>query len=1329
LSGSLGPVPIPDPPFIAPFPLRVDFGSGTDIEPPIAIHVFDQPGLKTEQRFLLGNGMRRFRIRRDHLACHEYDQLRAHWIQAQGTYAEFSFTYPSPAGNQTVRVRYENPMIDFPASAGRIMGDPGITMIEVATSVPTYTSAHTLNRFPDSAFDTALTAQVQRIVPLIAIQDRAGATSTLYLSNQSLTVDGITYLPRLATWDGISQSIGEAGDSARFGFGNADSVFTELVKTINLNRAKVQFALFHVGSLTLVKLWSGYALPWSFDSDGNFFLPASDGVFELGLSYPSRMVTRSCWKVYKGRFCPSTSALPDCPKSWEACNARAVPHSFGGVVVAPQQRAFVPQDSGTIGWASSGLTSVTVAADTVYQRVVQEVYTDEAMVVTCDVAAGRDESEFYSALGIVGEGPISGYDTNLMNHKLDNQPPHDPVHGGGWRGITGNDPAATSDFFALDTAPWNTVPPGSTYAAGLAFAEIRRTDEAGTQLTQITDRVMTVTVTGGIGGWTWTAPGARVWTPALANTIWVAVNVYLRAIGLRVGQGQDALVSPAQMETFFDVQQAIAMAAICDLQVDKLVGTGKERQYPFRGALKERKPLKDWLQEILNCCLGYYTFVNGKLWLGIRENSGVLPHNTYTRANILFKSLETVPIQPQFNQLTVEFGDEEFNWQLNNVTIYDMDQAAFAGTVESPQFNASTMTLVGVSNKSQAARIATTRLREEIGGIVVRDAGGAITDNQQVKARSLRFRTTVLGLHTMAGDIISLGSLQPGQGHPALPTGYAEGRVVKWMLNPDFSIDLDATPTTDAMYNLTFGPKPEDATAAPVPPEMLPSITGLTWMPNEIAPVANDPLYTDPLQRTFDLWQDYRIARDGSWDATIYVAGQMCINLFAPGRQPRILAAFLAPGGTLAGPMTVYVGITQRMNTMQPLAPSNLIGLWIPPGVTGQKVTMTIAASPDSDQPWDLWAGKDRRALARQSSGMNVQTPLDFAGPIHPMTEGMPEAGARKVAIAAKRIWHSGVAGVSVTGVTAPNQIQSDDFKGSTDNWLGPPARILSALADQSDGSAPLWNFTITHFDGATGTFTVTPDCVRGTAADSVEKGDVLILRSVGITATANSVTDPLWDNFVARNQFGSPGLAVDEEKGRIARILFGTGAGQWRYITGNSNTQITVSPAWQTIPDNTSVVIVEDPDWAYTTETSDLQVPREGTRVEIKMRVENLRNRTALVGGFLVDDRGQYSSEEVAPLREIFIYGQPPTVRVVGPGLGPWATLATDQTIRADTTENDVTIQLLPIAQYQGRTLYVVNDTGPHNAIVESAAGEFLFDGASAVTLGPTETARVTAG
>lgn len=1362
MSDSLGPIVVPDPPTISAFPFQPDYGGGIDYTPPIAIHSFDQPGLKTEQRYLLGSGARRFRIVKDHLSCDEYDNLKAHFEQAQGSYAQFPYTHPTPAGNITVTARYENPNIAIPHLLGVITSDPGVTLLEVPTVVPAYTSVATVTRLPDATLTAALLDQVQRMIPLITITPRDG-TAPMHISNQRCTVNGQLYLPRLVNWGGISQTIGEASDSATFTMGNADDVWTKLANQVNLLRAGIQFSLYHVNTNYIIQLWGGYARPWSMDSTGQFVLPASDGIFELGLAYPVRQLSRTCWKVYRGRFCPASASngFPDCPKDYDSCVARGVPKSFGGVVALPQSVSIKDNSTGVFGFGRSRFTSVSIADDSVYDRPVQETYTDEPMLVTCDVAVGRDESEFYSALGIVGEGPIGGYNPNLLRHTLDGQPPHDPLRNGGFRGILGNDPAGDSDYFILDQSPWvktikgwvatvNNLPTSGnqdgdgwitqdtvilwvwngdyfanngklTFAAGLAFAEIRRTDAVGLQLSAVTDRSMSVTVDQGIAGWIWTAPGARVYTGdnvdptkrGLSNPVWVAVNVYLRAIGLRVISSNAAAVPASEMEKYFDVNQAIAAAAICDLQVPSMiVPTNMERQFPFRGVLKEKKPLKDWLTEILNCCLGYYTFVNGKLWVGIRYHSGAPSAYQFNRNSILYQSLMAAPLNPQFNWLLGQFGDEEFNWALNTVGVYDMDAASLAGNGDSPQYTQSTMTFVGVSNKSQCARIVTTRLREEIGGV---------GPDEQRNARNFSFRTTLMALQIMAGDIVAMN-------HVRLPNGYCEGRVQNWILNPDFSIDIQCTATTDSMYALDSGPKPQDGPAAPPLPEHLPSINGLTWMPNEVGPVAADPIYPDMLERTFDLWQDYKVARDGSWEAALWVAGEMCINQFVPGLQPRILTAVLAAGGTLNGPQTVYLAITQRLNSMLPLAPSNLAGVYIPAGATGRKITLNVAASPDSDPPWDLWAGNDRRAIGLQSSGTNVQPSVDFLGPIHPMTEGLPEAAARKVAIAAKKVWHSGVAGVTVTGVTAPNKIQCNDFEGSTDDWVD---SMMTALADQSDGSAPLWNFVVTAFDSATGTFTVEPDCVRAKPEDSVQEGDVLIMRSWAVTADATSVTDPLWNNSVARNQFGSAGLRPDEEKGRICRILRGVGAGQYRFITGNTATKITVNPPWDVIPNLDSMVIVEAADWIYQAETSDLQVPIEGARVEIRMRVENLVNQVALVAGFLVDDQGRYSDESVAPMREIFVYGQPPGVRAVGPdATAPWLTLPTDQTIRVDTSgTGDVTVLLLPLADYNGRTLYFSNDNGPNNAIVQCADGEALFDGNTFVTLAPLETVRVTSG
>ena len=167
---------------------------------------------------------------------------------------------------------------------------------------------------------------------------------------------------------------------------------------------------------------------------------------------------------------------------------------------------------------------------------------------------------------------------------------------------------------------------------------------------------MEAIVQSGMEGWVWTSPGVRVYGPPLTNPVWIAINMLFRARGLRLGSG--ATTQQLDLaETFFDVQAAIDAAAICDQQVTKLVGTGTETQFKFRGTLQEEKPLRDWIQEVLINCLGFYTFSFGKLKVGVRVNSSAV--EAFTEGNILFRSLKLAPLKPSFNHITAHFADEE----------------------------------------------------------------------------------------------------------------------------------------------------------------------------------------------------------------------------------------------------------------------------------------------------------------------------------------------------------------------------------------------------------------------------------------------------------------------------------------------------------------------------------------------------------------------------------------------------------------------------------------------------------------------------------------------
>ncbi|WP_227632523.1 hypothetical protein, partial [Klebsiella pneumoniae] len=71
----------------------------------------------------------------------------------------------------------------------------------------------------------------------------------------------------------------------------------------------------------------------------------------------------------------------------------------------------------------------------------------------------------------------------------------------------GTDPNPTTFGFDTDSGPER--------AAGTAFVMIRRADAKGLQLSRLSEHAMEVVVAQGPGGWTWTAPGNRAWSPGL----------------------------------------------------------------------------------------------------------------------------------------------------------------------------------------------------------------------------------------------------------------------------------------------------------------------------------------------------------------------------------------------------------------------------------------------------------------------------------------------------------------------------------------------------------------------------------------------------------------------------------------------------------------------------------------------------------------------------------------------------------------------------------------------------------------------------------------------
>ena len=114
------------------------------------------------------------------------------------------------------------------------------------------------------------------------------------------------------------------------------------------------------------------------------------------------------------------------------------------------------------------------------------------------------------------------------------------------------------------------------FAAGVAFCEIRRTKPHSDPLTSPGQHTMIASISQGRTAYAWTAPEARTTIPGCTNPFWVGINTYLGALGI-LGADSDA------QEGACDVQAAVAAAAIADATVTRIIGTGPETQFRFKG--------------------------------------------------------------------------------------------------------------------------------------------------------------------------------------------------------------------------------------------------------------------------------------------------------------------------------------------------------------------------------------------------------------------------------------------------------------------------------------------------------------------------------------------------------------------------------------------------------------------------------------------------------------------------------------------------------------------------------------------------------------------------
>ena len=1329
MSDSLGTVTVPDVAPSGTLPLRVLYPVAKQIAPQIVTHRFGAGNAKREQRFFLGNGARCWSVNAE-VTVPELATLRDFWEARQGSYQPFTFNAPKEDGTtEAVTAQFDETAALTWDWISQTKATVSLALIEVNTgSGPAYTLASTATRFPSSALADALLDQAQTIIPLVHIKVRkAGYPDNIFLSDRRCTVGGQLYQARLLRWEGIGQTAvgapgaGSESDNVTLVFGNADRVMRDLAYSVRLDQAAVEFSLFHVGTGIKLDLWAGEILAngWRNPPGSEFTINCSDPVSSPFVVLPDRIIDRKCDAPYNlSPECPfsSVGALDSvdypsadasfCDRGYDTANgclAHDMKLYYRGILATPQAVRFADNSSGGLFKIGRSLiTSVSLIADSVYGMALPAIYTDIPMPVQALIAMGRDNGDFYDAIGIVGEGPLTVIQSATLDGQYDASYPRSLG-----RLILGTRPADPDQPFSLSYDgdqragdPRKIYLGNSTYldnyTAGLAFVGIRRTDQPGLQLSQLSDHDMEVIVSAGLKGWAWSDPSdptsRYIWAP-LVNAVWVAINQYLIAKGL---QDESATVQAAA----FDLPRVYAAAAICDLRVDRIVdytaasngtlvsvspdnagsgytlgdviavgggagtaivsgvdlsgrvvslnvngsasgyvsglgvpawgGTGsgltlvvtateindgKETQFKFIGKLADIRPLRDWLSDILENCLGIWWFNFGKLSIAIRENSSAVA--AFGSGSMLFKSLAVAAAGTDFDRLTYTFADPlqdpatgQNQFVPNTATFQDDDFALELGSNGRAVYTNGQKNLVGTANISQAQRLANTRGREEVGGV------NEAERNAAVKAS---WGTTIMALDVGPGDVVSVTD-------PEMPGGSGELRILNWQLNPDYSITLTGRTTTDSMYDLVAGPKPADVMLKPVPPELFPYPLQPAWNPNEETPISGDPLYATD-DNSFACAQQYTPLTDGSQRAALIVRGKLPINNFIANAQPPQVSTITqsATGGSLAGGTAYFLAVCARDSSGEFTPPSNILKISVAAATNTNQITLSDIAWPAGTYAgYALFASDNEQTMCMQVEFTGALPSAVVLSAPKRSTYNMPSPVYRNIRVKAKPRPRGGVIGFFASAV-ATGTI-AGVVPGGGDHWTG---RILSLIAHASDGSAPLRNFTVTAYDDSTGTFTVTPDPL----AAGVGVGDVLMVRYKPDTFTGLTIGDSGIIN--GSHPSGNP---VDGDVGYILRGITPGKPHQLRKIVSNTATVYTLDRPLDFEP---AYWVVEAAAWSYMTESTPTPALRNDLSFEVELISDNLNGVPVVIGCFMVDRNMDECPEELAPIRELFQLGK----------------------------------------------------------------------------------------
>jgi hypothetical protein len=406
------------------------------------------------------------------------------------------------------------------------------------------------------------------------------------------------------------------------------------------------------------------------------------------------------------------------------------------------------------------------------------------------------------------------------------------------------------------------------------------------------------------------------------------------------------------------------------------------------------------------------------------------------------------------------------------------------------------------------------------------------------------------------------------------------------------------------------------------------------WQPYASQPIPDDSMF-DEEEWEFDPAQTYEDAADGTAIARLVIYGCPPVNQPSTIQPPFVKAqGNTSPTGGFFGAGDYVIRICALDADGVPSPMSAPIKVSVPVGTDTNTISTGDITWQDGAVGYIVFAGigEDRLAFQDRNDGA---LPSGVTLTVFQIsTYGPPDILFDHLVIRAKKILHAGVWGPIPVDVVDTGTLQFLGAAWDVDQWTDYDISLVSLATSSSPFGRE--NFRVVSNDADT--LTVFPDPVE----NNILTGFIFVMRSKGATFTDTTIDDPLWVNFF------SVGLVPDAEVGNTVRVISGNGRGQLRTITGNTATEVTVSPAWTTPLDATSRVIIEESVWQDSPDVEKVSstVPNPSP-VPIVARpiVSNYAGQMLLVQVLTSDANDNWSLEPFSPLREIYIFGGPGTL------------------------------------------------------------------------------------